>query len=147
LVLTSAKPKLLITFYNLKTQFRIVAYRDFQSFVIADIPGIMKVQKVKLGHYFLRHIERNSTLLFLVPVDTPDIKGEYDILVNELTIPEMLDKERLLVISKCDMLDDELKVKVELDVAFKDVPYMFISSVAQQGLTELKDKLWKMLND
>ena len=89
--------------------------------------------------------------MFLVPVDTPDIKGEYDILVNELTKynPEMLDKERLLVISKIDMLDDELReeLKVELDVAFKDVPYMFISSVTQQGLTELKDKLWKMLND
>jgi GTP-binding protein len=88
--------------------------------------------------------------LFLVPVDT-DIKGEYDILVNELTKynPEMLDKERLLVISKCDMLDDELtaELKEELDVSLKGVPYMFISSVAQQGLTELKDKLWKMLND
>jgi len=118
-----------------------------------DIPGIIEgaAEGKGLGHYFLRHIERNSTLLFLVPVDTPDIKAEYDILVNELTKynPEMLDKERLLVISKCDMLDDELKVelKTELDVAFKDIPYMFISSVAQQGLTELKDKLWKMLND
>ena len=90
-------------------------------------------------------------MLFLVPVDTLDIKAEYDILVNELTKynPEMLDKERLLVISKCDMLDDELKaeLKAELDIAFKDIPYMFISSVAQQGLTELKDKLWKMLNE
>jgi GTP-binding protein len=104
-----------------------------------------------LGHYFLRHIERNSTLLFLVSVDTPDIKAEYDILVNELTKynPEMLDKERVVVISKCDMLDEELKaeLKVQLDKEFKDIPYMFISSVAQQGLTELKDKLWKMLND
>jgi GTP-binding protein len=84
-------------------------------------------------------------------VDTPDIKGEYDILVNELTKynPEMLDKERMVVISKCDMLDDDLKaeLKEELDVSFKGIPYMFISSVAQQGLTELKDKLWKMLND
>jgi GTP-binding protein len=111
------------------------------------IPGIIEgaAEGKGLGHYFLRHIERNSTLLFLVPVDTPDIKGEYDILVNELTKynPEMLDKERLLVISKCDMLDDELKaeLKVELD-AFKDVPYMFISSVAQ-GLTELKTNCGK----
>ena len=90
-------------------------------------------------------------MLFLVPVDTPDIKAGYDILVNELTKynPEMLDKERMLVISKCDMLDDELKaeLKTQLDQDFKDIPYMFISSVAQQGLTELKDKLWKMLND
>jgi GTP-binding protein len=88
--------------------------------------------------------------LFLVPVDTPDIKGEYDILVNELTKynPEMLDKERLLVISKCDMLDDELtaELKEELDVSLKG-SRICLSSVAQQGLTELKDKLWKMLND
>ena len=153
-VLTSAKPKIAdYAFTTLKPNLGIVAYRDFQSFVIADIPGIIEgaAEGKGLGHYFLRHIERNSTLLFLVPVDTPDIKGEYDILVNELTKynPEMLDKERLLVISKCDMLDDELKaeLKTELDVSFKDVPYMFISSVAQQGLTELKDKLWKMLND
>ena len=153
-VLTSAKPKIAdYPFTTLKPNLGIVAYRDYQSFVIADIPGIIEgaAEGKGLGHYFLRHIERNSTLLFLVPVDTPDIKGEYDILVNELTKynPEMLDKERLLVISKCDMLDDELKaeLKTELDVAFKDIPYMFISSVAQQGLTELKDKLWKMLND
>ena len=89
-------------------------------------------------------------MLFLVPVDTPDIKAEYDILVNELTKynPEMLDKERMLVISKCDMLDDELKaeLKIQLDQDFKNIPYLFISSVAQQGLTELKDKLWSMLN-
>lgn len=153
-VLTSAKPKIAdYPFTTLKPNLGIVAYRDFQSFVIADIPGIIEgaAEGKGLGHYFLRHIERNSTLLFLVPVDTPDIRAEYDILVNELTKynPEMLDKERLLVISKCDMLDDELKaeLKAELDVTFKDVPYMLISSVAQQGLTDLKDKLWKMLNE
>jgi GTP-binding protein len=152
--LTSAKPKIAdYPFTTLIPNLGIVAYRDFQSFVIADIPGIIEgaAEGKGLGHYFLRHIERNSTLLFLVPVDTPDIKAEYDILVNELTKynPEMLDKERLLVISKIDMLDEELKaeLKTELDVAFKDIPYMFISSVAQQGLTELKDKLWSMLND
>lgn len=98
----------------------------------------------------MRHIERNSTLLFLIPVDTADIKAEYDILVNELSKynPEMLDKERMLVISKCDMLDEELKaeLKTQLDKDFKNIPYLFISSVAQQGLTELKDKLWQMLN-
>ena len=97
----------------------------------------------------MRHIERNSTLLFLVPVDTENIKAEYDILVNELTKynPEMLDKERMLVISKCDMLDDELKaeLKTQLDSELT-IPYMLISSVAQQGLAELKDKLWEMLN-
>ncbi|MCU0351766.1 MAG: GTPase ObgE, partial [Flavobacterium sp.] len=103
-----------------------------------------------LGHYFLRHIERNSTLLFLVPADADDIKKEYDILLDELRRynPEMLDKDRLVVISKCDMLDEELKseLKQELDNELKGIPYMFISSIAQQGLQELKDKLWKMLN-
>ena len=152
-VLTSAKPKIAdYPFTTLKPNLGIVAYRDFQSFVIADIPGIIEgaAEGKGLGHYFLRHIERNSTLLFLVPVDTENIKAEYDILVNELTKynPEMLQKERLLVISKCDMLDDELKaeLKIQLDKEFKGIPYLFISSVAQQGLTELKDKLWAMLN-
>ena len=101
-------------------------------------------------HYFLRHIERNSTLLFLIPADADDIKKEYDILLDELRRynPEMLDKDRLIAISKCDMLDDELKeeLKEQLDKEFDGLPYLFISSVAQQGLTELKDKLWQMLN-
>jgi GTP-binding protein len=152
-VLTSAKPKIAdYPFTTLKHNLGIVAYRDFQSFVIADIPGIIEgaAEGKGLGHYFLRHIERNSTLLFLIPVDTPNIKEEYDILVNELTKynPEMLDKERIVVTSKCDMLDDELKaeLKTELDKEFAGTPYLFISSVAQQGLTELKDKLWNMLN-
>jgi GTP-binding protein len=151
-VLTSAKPKIAdYPFTTLKPNLGIVAYRDYQSFVIADIPGIIEgaAEGKGLGHYFLRHIERNSTLLFLVPVDTENIKAEYDILVNELTKynPEMLDKERMLVISKCDMLDDELKaeLKTQLDNELK-IPYMFISSVAQQGLIELKDRLWEMLN-
>ena len=98
----------------------------------------------------MRHIERNSTLLFLVPADADDIKKEYEILLDELRRynPEMLDKDRLIVISKCDMLDDELKaeLKKQLDKEFKGTPYLFISSVAQQGLQELKDKLWQMLN-
>ena len=150
---SNARPKVAdYPFTTLKPNLGIVAYRDFQSFVIADIPGIIEgaAEGKGLGHYFLRHIERNSTLLFLIPVDTPNIKDEYDILVNELTKynPEMLDKERIVVISKCDMLDDELKaeLKTELDKEFAGTPYLFISSVAQQGLTELKDKLWNMLN-
>jgi GTP-binding protein len=153
-VLTSAKPKIAdYPFTTLKPNLGIVHYRDFRSFVMADIPGIIEgaAEGKGLGHYFLRHIERNSTLLFLVPADATDIKKEYEILVNELEKynPEMLDKERLLVISKSDMLDDELKgeMKKELDKSLKGVPYLFISSVAQQGLTELKDKLWAMLND
>jgi GTP-binding protein len=152
-VLTSAKPKIAdYPFTTLKPNLGIVAYREFKSFIMADIPGIIEgaAEGKGLGHYFLRHIERNSTLLFLVPVDTPNIKDEYDILVNELTKynPEMLDKERLVVISKCDMLDDELKaeLKTQLDKDFAGTTYMFISSVAQQGLSELKDKLWSMLN-
>jgi GTP-binding protein len=152
-VLTSAKPKIAdYPFTTLKPNLGIVAYRDFQSFVMADIPGIIEgaAEGKGLGHYFLRHIERNSTLLFLVPADADDIKKEYEILLDELRRynPEMLDKDRLIVISKCDMLDDELRaeLKIQLDVAFKGTPYLFISSVAQQGLQELKDKLWQMLN-
>lgn len=152
-VLTSAKPKIAdYAFTTLKPNLGIVAYRDFQSFVIADIPGIIEgaAEGKGLGHYFLRHIERNSTLLFLVPADADDIKKEYEILLDELRRynPEMLDKDRLLVISKCDMLDHELQkeMKQQLDKEMKGLDYLFISSVAQQGLTELKDKLWKMLN-
>ncbi|MFN7776827.1 Obg family GTPase, partial [Flavobacterium sp.] len=152
-VLTSAKPKIAdYPFTTLKPNLGIVAYRDFQSFVMADIPGIIEgaAEGKGLGHYFLRHIERNSTLLFLVPADADDIKKEYDILLDELRRynPELLDKERLLVISKSDMLDAELQaeMKVLLDRDFQNIPYLFISSVAQQGLQELKDMLWKMLN-
>ncbi|WLD23394.1 GTPase ObgE [Flavobacterium dauae] len=152
-VLTSAKPKIGdYPFTTLKPNLGIVEYRDFKSFVIADIPGIIEgaAEGKGLGHYFLRHIERNSTLLFLIPADADDIKKEYDILLDELRRynPEMLDKDRLIAISKCDMLDDELKgeLKEQLDKDFDGLPYLFISSVAQQGLTELKDKLWQMLN-
>lgn len=152
-VLTSAKPKIAdYPFTTLKPNLGIVSYRDFKSFVIADIPGIIEgaAEGKGLGHYFLRHIERNSTLLFMVPADADDIKKEYDILIDELRRynPEMLDKDRLLVVTKCDMLDDELKseLKEQLDAELDGVPYMFISSVAQQGLMELKDKLWEMLN-
>jgi len=152
-VLTSAKPKIAdYPFTTLKPNLGIVAYRDFQSFVMADIPGIIEgaAEGKGLGHYFLRHIERNSTLLFLIPADADDIKKEYEILLDELRRynPEMLDKDRLVVISKSDMLDDELRAEMKklLDAAFKGIPYLFISSVAQQGLQELKDKLWQMLN-
>lgn len=152
-VITAAKPKIAdYEFTTLKPNLGIVKYRDFQTFVMADIPGIIEgaAEGRGIGHRFLRHIERNSTLLFLIPADADDIKEQYDILLLELQKynPELLDKERLVVISKSDMLDSELKteLKQELDVAFKGISYMFISSVAQQGLTELKDKLWQMLN-
>mgnify|MGYP005847400219 CR=1 FL=1 len=152
-VLTSAKPKIAdYPFTTLKPNLGIVAYRDFQSFVMADIPGIIEgaAEGKGLGHYFLRHIERNSVLLFLVPADAQDIKKEYEILLDELRRynPEMLDKERFLVISKCDMLDEELKTELnnQLKTDFPNLQYLMISSVAQQGLQELKDRLWKMLN-
>lgn len=152
-VVTSAKPKIAdYEFTTLKPNLGIVEYRDFQSFVMADIPGIIEgaAEGKGLGHYFLRHIERNATLLFLIPADSKDIGKEYQILVDELRRynPEMLDKERLIAISKSDMLDDELmeEMSAELDMDLKGTPYLFISSVAQQGITELKDQLWKMLN-
>ncbi len=151
-VITAAKPKIAdYEFTTLKPNLGIVEYREFQTFVVADIPGIIEgaAEGKGIGHRFLRHIERNSTLLFLIPADAPDIVKQYEILLDELRRynPEMLDKERLIAISKCDMLDEELKaeLKVVLDKGFK-VPHLFISSVAQQGLVDLKDKLWEMLN-
>ena len=152
-VITAAKPKIAdYEFTTLKPNLGIVKYRDYKTFVIADIPGIIEgaAEGKGLGHRFLRHIERNSTLLFLIPADAKDIKKEYDILLDELKRynPELLDKERLIAISKSDLLDQELKEELnqELKVSFKGTPYLFISSVAQQGLQELKDKLWQMLN-
>ena len=151
-VMTSAKPKIAdYEFTTLKPNLGIVQYRDFQSFVMADIPGIIEgaAEGKGLGYYFLRHIERNSILLFMVPADAKDIAEQYEILLDELRRynPEMLDKERFLLVSKSDLLDDELKaeMKVELDKDL-NIDYMFLSSVAQQGLQELKDRLWKLLN-
>lgn len=153
-VLSSAKPKIAdYEFTTLKPNLGIVPYRDFRSFVMADIPGIIEgaSEGKGLGHYFLRHIERNSVLLFLIPADSPDISKEYDVLLNELRKynPELLDKERIVAISKSDMLDDELisEMKKELDSHFKEITYLFISSVAQTGLEELKDVLWKAVNE
>ena len=149
-VITSAKPKIAdYAFTTLKPNLGIVKYREFQSFVMADIPGIIEgaAEGKGLGHRFLRHIERNSILLFMVPADSDDIQKEYEILLNELKKhnPELLDKDRLLAISKSDMLDDELKEEIEKELP-KDLPNLFISSLAQTGLTELKDKLWQLLN-
>lgn len=151
-VITAAKPKIAdYEFTTLKPNLGIVEYRDFKTFVVADIPGIIEgaAEGKGIGHRFLRHIERNSTLLFLIPADAKDIKKQYEILLDELRRynPEMLDKDRLIAISKSDMLDNELKaeMKKELNETL-GAPYIFISSVAQQGLTELKDKLWEMLN-
>lgn len=150
-VITSAKPKIAdYPFTTLKPNLGIVAYRNFQSFVVADIPGIIEgaAEGKGLGLRFLRHIERNSILLFLVPADSADISKEYHILLNELKLhnPELLDKNRLLAISKSDMLDDELKSEIEATLP-NDLPHLFISSLANTGLTELKDKLWSLLNN
>ena len=148
-VITAAKPKIAdYEFTTLKPNLGIVDYRDYQSFVMADIPGIIEgaAEGKGLGHYFLRHIERNSILLFLIPADASDIKKQYDILLDELKRynPEMLDKERLVAISKSDLLDNELQteLKAELDKALP-VDYLFISSVAQTGIMALKDLLWE----
>ena len=120
---------------------------------MADIPGIIEgaAEGKGLGHYFLRHIERNATLLFLIPADSKDISQEYAILLDELRRynPELLDKERLVAISKSDMLDEELMEEMRADMAedFKDVPYLFISSVSGFGIQQLKDRLWALLNE
>lgn len=152
-VITAAKPKIAdYEFTTLKPNLGIVEYRDYQSFVMADIPGIIEgaAEGRGLGHRFLRHIERNSVLLFLIPADSKDIKEEYDILVDELRRynPELLDKERLIAISKSDLLDEELRTEMEkeLNKEFKKEDFIFISSVGQKGLQQLKDKLWLLLN-
>lgn len=152
-VITSAKPKIAdYEFTTLKPNLGIVEYRDFQTFVMADIPGIIEgaAEGRGLGHYFLRHIERNSVLLFLIPADADDILKQYEILLDELRRynPEMLDKTRFIAISKSDMLDAELQaeLKKELDKTLP-IEYQFISAVAQKGISELKDKLWKMLHN
>lgn len=151
--ITAAKPKIAdYEFTTLKPNLGIVAYRDYQSFVMADIPGIIEgaAEGRGLGHYFLRHIERNAVLLFMIPSDSKDIRESYDVLLDELRRynPEMLDKQRFVAISKCDLLDEELRD--ELTAQLKEelpVPFMLISAIAQQGLMELKDKLWLALQD
>jgi GTP-binding protein len=126
----------------------IVSYRDNQSFVMADIPGIIEgaSEGKGLGLRFLRHIERNSLLLFIIPADSDDIKTEFSILLNELTQynPELADKKRLLAISKTDLLDDELMHAIAQELP--DIPYVFISAVTTYGIAALKDMLWRELN-
>lgn len=149
-VVSAAKPEIAnYPFTTLVPNLGIVSYRDNRSFVMADIPGIIEGAHLGkgLGLRFLRHIERNSLLLFMVPVDSPDIHNEYKILLNELKEynPELLDKRRILAITKCDCADQELMEEMEKDLP--DIPYVFISSVVGSGITELKDILWKALND
>jgi len=149
-VVSAAKPKIAdYAFTTLTPNLGVVAYRDNQSFVMADIPGIIEgaAEGKGLGIRFLRHIERNSLLLFMVPADTKDIAAEYQVLLNELKKynPELLDKKRLLAITKSDLLDDELRDAMKKEVP-SGVPSVFISSVANQGIIELKDLIWKNLH-
>ena len=148
--ISAAKPKIAnYPFTTLEPNLGIVSYRDGKSFVMADIPGIIEgaSEGKGLGLRFLRHIERNSLLLFMVPADTDDIRREYEILLNELAQfnPEMLDKQRVLAITKCDLIDDELMSMLEANLP-ADIPHVFISGVSGLGLQQLKDILWKELN-
>ena len=151
-VITDAKPKIgNYEFTTLKPNLGIVNYKDFKSFVMADIPGIIEGASngKGLGHYFLRHIERNSTLLFMIPADSNDIVQSYNVLLNELKKynPELLDKSRLIAITKSDLLDGELEKEIASDLGKSiNVPFIFISSIANVGLSKLKDKIWAMLN-
>tara|TARA_Y100000766_G_scaffold246007_1_gene226222 strand:+ start:630 stop:1625 length:996 start_codon:yes stop_codon:yes gene_type:complete len=151
-VITDAKPKIgNYEFTTLKPNLGIVNYKDFKSFVMADIPGIIEGASdgKGLGHYFLRHIERNSTLLFMIPADSDDIVQSYNVLLNELKKynPELLDKSRLIAITKSDLLDAELEKEITSELGKSiNVPFIFISSISNIGLGKLKDKIWKMLN-
>ena len=151
-VITDAKPKIgNYEFTTLKPNLGIVNYKDFKSFVMADIPGIIEGASngKGLGHYFLRHIERNSTLLFMIPADSNNIVQSYSVLLNELKKynPELLDKSRLIAISKSDLLDSELEEEIASELLKSvNVPFIFISSISNVGLSKLKDKIWVMLN-
>ncbi len=150
-VISAAKPKIAnYPFTTLEPNLGIVTYRDQQSFVMADIPGIIEgaSEGRGLGLRFLRHIERNAVLLFMIPADTDDIGHEYEVLCNELQTfnPDLVDKPRVLAITKCDLADDELIDMLRPGMP-DGVPTVFISSVAQKGLTELKDVLWRTIND
>jgi len=147
-VVSAAKPKIAdYPFTTLVPNLGIVSYRDNRSFVMADIPGIIEGahEGKGLGIRFLRHIERNSMLLFIVPADSKNIKEEYEILVNELRMynPELLDKKRVMAISKSDMLDEELIKEIRKDLP--DIPRVFISSLTGEGIVTLKDMIWKEL--
>jgi GTPase len=149
-VVSAAKPKIAdYAFTTLTPNLGVVSYRNDQSFVMADIPGIIEgaAEGRGLGIRFLRHIERNSLLLFMIPADSKDLRAEYAILLNELRKynPELLDKKRLLAITKADMLDDELKTELKKEVP-TELPNVFISSITNQGITELKDLIWRQLN-
>lgn len=149
--ISAARPKIAdYPFTTMEPQLGIVSYRDNRSFVMADIPGIIEgaSEGKGLGLRFLRHIERNAVLLFMVPADANDIRNEYEILLNELARfnPELMDKQRVLAISKSDLLDEELMAEIEKELP-DDLPHVFISAVSGMGLTALKDILWRAITD
>ena len=149
-VVSAARPKIAdYAFTTLTPNLGVVAYRDYQSFVMADIPGIIEgaAEGKGLGTRFLRHIERNSILLFLIACDSPDINAEYAVLLSELKQfnPELLEKKRLLAISKADMLDEELEAEIRRTLP-ADVPTVFISSLTNQNIQRLKDMIWQALH-
>lgn len=149
--ISAARPKIAdYPFTTMEPQLGIVSYRDNRSFVMADIPGIIEgaSEGKGLGLRFLRHIERNAVLLFMVPADANDIRNEYEILLNELARfnPELMDKQRVLAISKSDLLDEELMAEIEKELP-DDLPHVFISAVSSMGLTALKDILWRAITD
>jgi GTP-binding protein len=152
-VVSAAKPEIAnYPFTTLKPNLGIVNYRDNRSFVMADIPGIIEGahQGKGLGLRFLRHIERNAMLLFMVPADSDDVAKEYQILLNELELynPELLDKSRLLAITKSDLLDEELEIELSTEIksSLPGISFVFISSVVQEGIDQLKDQIWQILN-
>jgi GTP-binding protein len=152
--ITDAKPKIAdYEFTTLKPNIGIVPYHDFRSFIMADIPGIIEGASSGkgLGHYFLRHIERNSILLFMIPSDTNDLKKEFEVLISELKEynSELLDKDFAVALTKCDLLDHELidEYEREMKLIFKNIPFFMISSISALGLNKLKDGLWKLLNN
>ena len=152
--ITDAKPKIAdYEFTTLKPNIGIVPYHDFRSFIMADIPGIIEGASSGkgLGHYFLRHIERNSILLFMIPSDTNDLKKEFEVLISELKEynSELLDKDFAVALTKCDLLDHELidEYEREMKSIFKNIPFFMISSISAIGLNKLKDGLWKLLNN
>jgi len=148
---SAAKPEIAdYPFTTIVPNLGVVKYREYKSFIMADIPGLIEgaAEGKGLGHRFLRHIERNSVLLFMIAADSKDIKKDYKILIHELEKynPELLDKKRLLAITKSDLLDDELKREIRKEIP-KNVKSILISSAANQGIDDLKDMLWRMLTD
>ena len=150
--ITAATPKIAnYEFTTLVPNLGIVKYRDNRSFVMADIPGIIeKAHEGKgLGLRFLRHIERNAALLFIIPADADDIQKQYKILLNELEIhnPELMHKPKLIAISKSDLIDEELKKMIDKELDFGDVKHLYFSAVTEDGLVQLKDVLWSIMNE